>query len=336
MKETPLDYDFLILNRLPNLYSARRFQEEINRDNLNGRLISPEDLQKQISQLENSPGSKFRPGPAILYRQGDYNLWATHKFLSSLNLKIVNSPSAFLNARDKWKSYLSFKENNIPTPKTMSAVQLLFPRLEKNETTTTEQVEPSIKYLYQTASQQLKLPFILKKRFSGQGRGVFLIHHCSELETILIADAINFQSADELEKEYYLQDAKKDLNQFKMHTLQFLFRWIFQKCIHESLGKDVRAFVISNKIYSIERSNSNSFRSNLHQGGVALNTTLSKSEVELCERIHRKSPLNYSGIDFMRTKNDPLFLEINPSPGFEGIESQFSVNIARDLIKLMV
>lgn len=317
MKETVLDCNFIILNRLPELYSARRFQAEINRLKLNAKLMSPEVFIPHASQFKTRGFC-----PVILYRQGEFNFWPTQHALSQLPFKIMNAPSAFFSARDKWATTLLWNAHNIPTPTTFLASSLF----TEQPTTITAETLPTVAHaLFEWAEQKLTTPFILKKRFSSQGNGVFLIQTQEELLTILRQDLIAYQCASPLEHAYFTSTEPPLLN-----------RWLVQQTIKESLGHDVRVFVTPDSAHSIQRMNKNSFRSNLHQGGSASATPSSNEEKDLCERVHTLSKLNYSGIDFLRTKQGPLFLEINPSPGFEGIENIYpKTNIAQKILSLL-
>lgn len=327
MKETVLDCDFIILNRLPELYSAQRFQAEINHHNLNAKLISPEALINQAPQIETRDLS-----PVILYRQGEFNFWATQHALSQMPFKIINAPKKFLAARDKWKTALTWQNYGIPTPKTLLAAALL----ENLPTNINHEINTkTLSDFFEHIISILKAPFVLKKRFSSQGRGVFLIENAADLFEVLKQDEIAFYNAEALEREYFSQ--KPNQNDLPMSPFwQQLNRWIVQESITESFGQDVRVFTMNTSNYPITRKNQNSFRSNLHQGGKATETSLTEIEAEYIRRAHELSKLSYSGIDFLRTQNGPLFLEANPSPGFDGIEKAYpNVNIAYALLKLM-
>tara|TARA_B110001454_G_scaffold219203_1_gene252112 strand:- start:24430 stop:25392 length:963 start_codon:yes stop_codon:yes gene_type:complete len=313
-KETVLDCDFVILNRIPSLYSAQRFQSEITRLNRKAKLVTPEWLIENASQFETRG-----LGLGVLYRQGDLNFWSTHTALAKLPFKIINSPSAFLNARDKWRTAQSWQKQNIPMPKTgvltdyFSSVPTL-----------------NISELFQTLKEKFGLPFMIKKRFSSQGHGVFLIDAESTLTELIDQDAPLFSSTSALELNYFKSEFDSDKAPPPIWIQ--LRRWIAQECIQESLGTDTRVFTIQNEQFCVTRHNTQSFKSNLHQGGQAKSTILTALEAELSYKIHQQSGLNYSGIDFLRTKTGPRFLEINPSPGFEGVETIYRENVA---LKLM-
>ncbi len=328
MNETPLDFDFLILNRIPTLYSARRFQEEIDRHNLKGLLISPEDLSEYLSQNKTDQPKC----PPILYRQGDFNFWKTHSRLLELPLKIINKPSRFIEARDKWITAKRWLKLKIPIPQTdlishyiSSSGQFGF--------------DGSLSMHYEEIFEKIQIrfgiPFVIKKRFSSQGKEVFFINDFSTFFEILSNDAKDFNSACTLELNYFKTEIERSLGNPPNLIQVQLQRWIVQKCVQECLGYDVRSFQIQDVSFPIERRNSKSFQSNLHQGGQAFETKLTQKEHDYCKFIQENSALTYSGIDFLRTANGPMFLEINPSPGFEGIEKIHSKSIAKMLIDLL-
>lgn len=324
-KETVLDCDFLILNRIAELYSARRFQSEITRLNCKAQLVTPEWLIENASQFETRG-----PGLGILYRQGDFNFWPTQTALMKLPFNTINKPAAFLKARDKWLTIQEWQKHEIPMPRTC----LLTDFIARSTTLNTSAI-------FQSVQEKFQLPLMLKKRFSSQGHGVFLINDEASLSSVLKHDANLFMDATTLERDYFNSEFKPISSQVSTFMSSVapsiwiqLRRWIVQECIQDSLGYDVRVFSVQERNHPIERHNKHSFRSNLHQGGAASPTVLTTEEIKLCESIHSRSGLHYSGIDFLRSRSGPLFLEINPSPGFEGIDQAYSNNIAASLISL--
>lgn len=315
MKETVLDCEFLILNRLPGLYSAQRFQSEISRLNRRAQLVTPEWLIENASHFETRG-----PGLGVLYRQGDFNFWPTQTALMGLPFNIINTPSAFIKARDKWLTTQDWQKQRIPMPHS----RLLTDFISNSKKTTFGEI-------FEDLRKTFNLPFVIKKRFSSQGHGVFLIYDESSLARLLEQDRDSLVDACFLECDYFKGEFLATDTTPTATWIQ-LRRWIVQECVPESLGTDVRVFTIGTKQFSIIRHNDKSFRSNLHQGGQPFPTELNRNESTLCEKIHFQAGLNYSGIDFMRTKNGPQFLEVNPSPGFEGIETIYKENIAEKLI----
>lgn len=107
--------------------------------------------------------------------------------------------------------------------------------------------------------------------------------------------------------------------------------FLVQELITESMGEDVRALVIGNKVVAaIKRKGPpQELRSNLHQGGQAQKTKLSDEEISLALAATQGLGLFYSGVDFLRTKKGPLLLEANPTPGFDGISRTLGQDLAQ-------
>ncbi|MBU6219626.1 MAG: 30S ribosomal protein S6--L-glutamate ligase, partial [Bacteroidetes bacterium] len=81
---------------------------------------------------------------------------------------------------------------------------------------------------------------------------------------------------------------------------------------------------------------SNDFRSNLHQGGHAVNIELSYLEKDLILRTAQICELDVTGIDLLRSEKGPLILEVNGSPGLEGIETVTGIDVAGKIIQYLV
>jgi ribosomal protein S6--L-glutamate ligase len=112
---------------------------------------------------------------------------------------------------------------------------------------------------------------------------------------------------------------------------------IVQEFIREAKGKDIRAFVVNGEIVAaMERcAKSNDFRSNLHQGGHAVPIELSDLEKDMILRTAEICELDVTGIDLLRSEKGPLILEVNASPGLEGIETVTGVDVAGKIIQYL-
>ncbi len=110
---------------------------------------------------------------------------------------------------------------------------------------------------------------------------------------------------------------------------------IVQEYIKESNGEDIRCFVVGNKVVaSIKRKAApGEFRSNLHQGGTASNVKLTKLERETAIRAAKIMGLNMAGVDILRSNRGPMVMEVNSSPGLEGIEVTTGIDIAANIIE---
>lgn len=113
--------------------------------------------------------------------------------------------------------------------------------------------------------------------------------------------------------------------------------FLVQEFIAEALGRDLRALVVGGKVVAaMQRSAPDGdFRSNLHRGGTAQAAKLSATERRMAQRAARALGLNVAGVDLIRSKRGPLVLEVNASPGLEGIEGATKVDVAGSIVTLM-
>jgi ribosomal protein S6--L-glutamate ligase len=113
--------------------------------------------------------------------------------------------------------------------------------------------------------------------------------------------------------------------------------FLVQEFIAESNGTDVRCFVVGGKVVAAMRrkARAGEFRSNLHRGGTATKVALSAAEIDTAIRAAKVMGLNVAGVDLLRSKRGPLVLEVNSSPGLEGIESTTGVDVAAEVIDYM-
>src|SRR3954467_9461776 len=110
---------------------------------------------------------------------------------------------------------------------------------------------------------------------------------------------------------------------------------LVQEYIKESGGADTRAIVVGNRVVAaIKRTGApGDFRSNLHRGGTASKTRLTPEERSIAVRAARAVGLNVAGVDMLRSNHGPVVMEINSSPGLEGIEGATSVDVAAKIIE---
>jgi len=115
-------------------------------------------------------------------------------------------------------------------------------------------------------------------------------------------------------------------------------RIIVQEYIKEAKGSDIRAFVVNGKVVgAMKRQGAEGeFRSNLHRGGVATVIKLSRAEKQAALNAAKALGLDVAGVDMLQSARGPLILEVNSSPGLEGIEGATGVNIAAEIIQFVV
>jgi ribosomal protein S6--L-glutamate ligase len=120
------------------------------------------------------------------------------------------------------------------------------------------------------------------------------------------------------------------INAFKSLNANLLV----QEFIHEAEGKDLRCFVIDGKVVaSIERRAApGEFRANLHQGGSAHVVKVTAEERTLAIRATKALGLRVAGVDVIRSRRGPVILEVNSSPGLEGIVEATGKDVAGMMI----
>ena len=148
-------------------------------------------------------------------------------------------------------------------------------------------------------------PLIIKLLEGAQGRGVVLAETQKAAESVI--------------------NAMKSLNA----------NLLVQEFIKEAGGKDLRCFVITGKVIAaIERSAAlGDFRSNIHQGGSATAVRITPAERKLAIAAARALDLDVAGVDIIRSERGPLLLEVNSSPGLQGIETTTGKDIAGQMIQ---
>ena len=110
-----------------------------------------------------------------------------------------------------------------------------------------------------------------------------------------------------------------------------------QEYIEEAGGADVRCFVIGDRVVAAMRRQAKpgEFRSNLHRGGSAETARISPAERRTAVGAARAMGLNVAGVDLIRSNHGPLVLEVNSSPGLEGIEKAVDVDVAGLVIEFI-
>jgi ribosomal protein S6--L-glutamate ligase len=148
-------------------------------------------------------------------------------------------------------------------------------------------------------------PVVIKLLNSTQGLGVVLGESENSAESIM---------------EAFLQTSEKV---------------ILQRFIKEVNGSDIRVFIIDNKIVAtMERvAAPGEFRSNLHRGAAARQIYLSEEECAVALKAAEVMDLKVAGVDLLRSQQGPMILEVNASPGLEGIEGTSGKDVAAKIIQ---
>lgn len=108
-----------------------------------------------------------------------------------------------------------------------------------------------------------------------------------------------------------------------------------QEFIKEAGGADIRAFVVNGEVVGAmkRQGKEGEFRSNLHRGGNASLIKLSRKEKAAALLAAKSLGLDIAGVDMLQSERGPLILEVNSSPGLEGIEKATQKDIATKIIE---
>lgn len=160
-------------------------------------------------------------------------------------------------------------------------------------------------YLHQAIQQVNGPPVVIKLLESTHGAGVLLAHNRHNAEATLEA----FQ--------------------------KLKGRVLLQEFIKEAKGADVRAIVVGTEVIAAmeRKARPGEFRSNLHRGATARSLKLSEEETQFAVRAAELMQLDFAGVDFLRTHRGNLLLEVNASPGLEGIEGITQTDVAGAVIR---
>lgn len=121
------------------------------------------------------------------------------------------------------------------------------------------------------------------------------------------------------------------INAFRGLNANFLV----QEYIKEANGSDIRCFVVGDRVVAAMQrtAKEGDFRSNLHRGGTAMAIKLQSEERSLAVKAAKVMGLNVAGVDIIRSTHGPLVLEVNSSPGLQGIERVTSKDVADKIIE---
>lgn len=150
-------------------------------------------------------------------------------------------------------------------------------------------------------------PLVVKLLEGTQGKGVVLAETQKAAESLI--------------------DAFRNLNA----------NFLVQEFIKEAGGADMRCFVIGGKVVAAmkRQAKEGEFRSNLHRGGTASLVRLTPEERSTAVRAAKKMGLNVAGVDLLRSNHGPVVLEVNSSPGLEGIEKATDKDIANMIVQFI-
>jgi ribosomal protein S6--L-glutamate ligase len=129
---------------------------------------------------------------------------------------------------------------------------------------------------------------------------------------------------------------KRSASQSVVEAFRGLYaNFLVQEFVAEANGCDLRCFVVGGKVVAAmqREASPGDFRANLHRGGSASAATLSAAEKRIAVRAANALGLGIAGVDLLRSNRGPLVLEVNASPGLEGIEAATGVDVSTCIIR---
>lgn len=298
----------VVLSQGPHLYSTRRLVSVARRRGHSVEVLNPLQLSLAIQdgqavvyhrrRLVQKPDAVI---PRIAASITEHGL-AVLRHFEAMGAVALNSSDAIERSRDKLRclQLLSRRGGQMPdsaySRDGYGAVEALCAPHWKN----------GAYQLKSGARSRREAPLVVKRLKGTQGKGVLLAETPEIARSLLDA----FHQVDE-------------------HAL-------LQRFVAESAGRDVRVFVVGGQVAAcMERQaqTPGEFRSNLHLGGTARPIPLDRAVGRASLRATKALGLSVAGVDVLISKRGPLVLEVNPSPGLEGIEGATGVNVAGRVIE---
>ena len=128
----------------------------------------------------------------------------------------------------------------------------------------------------------------------------------------------------------FLVNSAQQARQLVFQMLERGMRPLVQEYVKESHGSDIRALVVGGEVVASMRrkAHGSEFRSNFHLGGSVSSVELTEEQSEIAIRSTETLGLELAGVDMLESERGPLVLEVNSSPGLEGIEGATKINVA--------
>ncbi len=293
-----------ILSRNPNLFSTRRLASEI-RDR--GHVAEIIDTTRVAVHIGDDGSSPNRP-QMMVAKLPDMTRPLMLPALDAVIPRIGTSVTFYGLAVVR-----QFESAGIPTTASSYAIACSRDKLQSLQTMaqaglpiprTAVVARPEA--LYAAVEAVGGLPAVVKLIHGTQGRGVFLAHQMATISALL-------QRAAELNRQA-----------------------IVQEFIAEAGGRDLRLIVVGDQcVAAMERqAPGGEFRANLHRGATAAPFVPDKPTAALAVAAAAAHGLAVAGVDLILSRRGPLLLEVNSSPGLEGIEKATGINVAGKIVEL--
>ena len=286
----------LILSRKRSLYSTRRLLETAREMGHTPRAVDPLDCWLHLG----------RKAPSVYYREGRHPLREVDVVIPRIGASITEYGLAVVNQFDMMGVPLINNSQPIARSRDkLRSLQLLtrhdvdIPRtvIARNP----GQIRSAIKLVG-------GLPVILKLQRGTQGVGVMLADRVEQVESIIET----------------VWNLGQDI--------------LIQEFVKESEGRDIRALVVGDRVVAAMRREARigEFRANIHRGGGAVGMALPPAYERAALMATRVMALQVAGVDLLESNSGPKVMEINSSPGFEGLEAATGIDAARAIVDYAV
>lgn len=284
---------FLFLTREPRLYSMRRFQQACRKE---GHDFATLDVLDTNLVLHPKDPQVWHAGEPVLRDDLDVVVPRIGTTVTEVGCMVVHQ----------------FECMGVPVVNTSASILDARDKLHSLQILTKAGVDiprtavlQSTDDLDEAIDQVGGIPCVLKLLKGTQGIGVMLAESREGLEAMLQA----FWSLD--------------------HIV------LLQELIAESKGKDVRAFVVGDRIVGAMRREARigEFRSNIHRGGTGRPVKLSKDDERHVLEAARALGLQVAGVDYLESRDGAKVIEVNASPGFQGLEQATGKDIAGEIVR---
>lgn len=284
---------FLFLTREPRLYSMRRFEQACRQE---GHAFSTLDVLACNLVLHPKDPQLWYAGDPVEPEDVDVVVPRVGTTVTDVGCAVVNQ----------------FEVMGVPVVNTARAIQRARDKLLSLQLLTRAGVDlprtaviRSTEDLDEAIEQVGGIPCVLKLLKGTQGIGVMLAESREGLESILQA----FWSLD--------------------HIV------LLQEFVQESKGKDVRAFVVGDRVVGAMRREARigEFRSNIHRGGTGRSVKLGKDAEAQVLAATRALGLQVAGVDYLESRDGPKVIEVNASPGFQGLEQATGKDVAGEIVR---
>lgn len=279
---------FLFLTREPRLYSIRRFREACRK-----RGFEADTLDVTRAALAMHPRR-----PHLFYQGRELTQESYDVIVPRIGTSVTETGCAVVR---------HFEAIGVPTINPSTAILRARDKLRSMQVLSRLDVDIPKSMVIRRVSdldQALRLvggtPCVLKLLQGTQGVGVMLVESREAIESVLQA----FWSLG--------------------HTV------MLQEFIKESKGKDVRAFVVGDRVVAAMRREAKlgEFRSNIHRGGLGRTLKLDADQEHSVVQAAHAMGLHVAGVDYLESKDGPKIIEVNASPGFQGLEQATKTDIA--------